>query len=113
MGFFGLAAVPLVADRLRARKFIRAIAWSIAIAIVTSVYAWYQIPLMLWLGVEWFRWFASRSIRMARGGYHAAGRCLHLDCPTGLWGISPLADLVDLSRFESPCKRRSRGVIHG
>jgi hypothetical protein len=65
LGLIGFACVPLVSERLRKNNVISAIIWSLLIAIATSVYAWYQLFVMPWLAVVWFRWFISKSVRVS------------------------------------------------
>jgi hypothetical protein len=86
MGFFGFAAVPLVADALERRRFVRAIIWSALIAIITSVYAWYQIFIMVWLSVVWFEWFGRRSWKLLAAWMAVAGAAAStIAVMAGIW----------------------------
>ena len=64
-GMFGIASVLLARDRLREKRVAPAVVWSALAVASSSLYAWYFLFVVVWLGIEWFLWLARASKRLA------------------------------------------------
>lgn len=65
LGMLSLTLVFVVHEMLERQRFMRAIALSAIAFTISSVYAWYFLFVVVWLGVAWFQRFARSSIRLA------------------------------------------------